>query len=231
MFVESGGADLAVPPTIRALLAARLDQLDSAERSLLERASVEGEVFHRGAVQALAPEEEQLTTRLMALVRKELFRPDQSRIAGEDAYRFRHLLIRDTAYEAMPKTVRADLHKRFAIWVEEHGRDLVELDELIGYHLEQAHGYRAALGPLDEDACAIGAGGRAAGVRRATGLVRPWGQAGRGQLAQPRGLTPGARQPSHLAQARSRRGAAVVGWAGPRGIGSAGGRRACGRRW
>ena len=63
-------AEVEVPPTLKALLAARLDQLDEAERRVLERGSVEGEVFHRGGVQALAPEETQVTTRLAALVRR-----------------------------------------------------------------------------------------------------------------------------------------------------------------
>src|SRR5262249_27390465 len=113
--------EVEVPPTLKALLAARLDQLDDAERSVLERGSVEGEICHRGSVQALAPEETQVTARLAALVRHQLVRPDRSQLAGDDGYRFRHLLIRDTAYDALPKTVRADLHARFADWLDEHG--------------------------------------------------------------------------------------------------------------
>ncbi len=67
---------------LQALLAARLDQLDPAERRVLERGAVEGEVFHRGAVQALAPEEKQVTPRLAALVRRELIRPDTGAVRG-----------------------------------------------------------------------------------------------------------------------------------------------------
>jgi tetratricopeptide (TPR) repeat protein len=84
--------------------------------------------------------------RLIALVRKELVRPDRPQLRGDDAYRFRHLLIRDAAYDALPKATRADLHARFARWIEQHGRELVELDEILGYHLEQACLYRAELG-------------------------------------------------------------------------------------
>ena len=91
------------------------------ERRVLERGSVEGEIFYRGGVQALAPEETQVTTRLAALVRQQLVRPDRSQLAGDDGYRFRHLLIRDAAYDALPKAVRADLHARFAAWLEERG--------------------------------------------------------------------------------------------------------------
>ena len=112
--------DVAVPATLRALLAARLDQLEPDERSVLERGAVEGEIFHRGAVQALSPDG-QVTPRLAALVRKGLIRPDKAQLPGEEAFRFHHLLLRDAAYEALPKSVRADLHERFADWLEQHG--------------------------------------------------------------------------------------------------------------
>ena len=146
---ERGDGEVEVPPSIQALLSARLDQLDPAERGVLERGAVEGKVFHRGAVQALAPGEPEVPARLLALVRKELVRPDRTQLPGDDAYRFRHLLIRDTAYEALPKATRAELHARFADWLEARGADLVEIDEILGYHLEQAYRYRTALGPPD----------------------------------------------------------------------------------
>ena len=113
-------ADLTVPPTIQLLLAARLDRLDAEERAVIERGAVEGKVFHAGAVTSLAPEglRAQVRPRLLALARKELIRPDRPEFAGEDAFRFRHLLIRDAAYQAMPKEQRADLHERFAGWLE-----------------------------------------------------------------------------------------------------------------
>jgi class 3 adenylate cyclase/tetratricopeptide (TPR) repeat protein len=150
---EEGG-EVAVPPTIQALLAARLDQLDPAERDVLERGAVEGQVFHRGAVLALAPGE-QVDGQLVRLVRKDLVRPERALLPDDDAYRFRHLLIRDTAYDALPKATRAELHERFAGWLEEHGVDLIELDEILGYHLEQAYRYRAELGPLDAAAAEL----------------------------------------------------------------------------
>ena len=154
--VPEGGGDVAVPPTIQALLAARLDQLDPAERGVLERGAVEGQVFHRGAVAALAPEERQVDGRLITLVRKDLVRPEATVVADDEAYRFRHLLIRDTAYEALSKATRAELHERFATWLAEFGADLVELDEIVGYHLEQAYRYRVELGPLDDATSEIG---------------------------------------------------------------------------
>jgi predicted ATPase len=142
----SGGGEVTVPPTIQALLAARLDQLDASERGVLERGAIEGRIFHRGAVQALAPDEPQLMARLTSLVRKELVRPDTAQLPGDDAFRFRHLLIRDAAYDALPKATRAQMHEGFAHWLAEHGRNLVELDEILGYHMEQACRYRAELG-------------------------------------------------------------------------------------
>ena len=147
---EAGG-EVGVPPTLQALLAARLDRLDPAERRVLERGAVEGEVFHRGGVQALAPEESQITPRLASLVRKGLIRPDKPQLAGEDGFRFRHLLIRDAAYSGVPKATRADLHQRFAAWLESRGTDVVELDELLGYHLEQSYHYQRDLRSIQAD--------------------------------------------------------------------------------
>jgi class 3 adenylate cyclase/tetratricopeptide (TPR) repeat protein len=150
MLAMAGEGDVVVPPTLQALLAARLDRLEAATRTVLQSGAVEGELFHRGAVQALVPEEPKVTPRLAALVRNGLIAADKARIAGEDGFRFRHLLIRDAAYEALPKTARADLHERFARWLEEHGEALLELDELLGYHLEQAVRYQTELGqPAD----------------------------------------------------------------------------------
>jgi hypothetical protein len=147
--------DVRVPSSLQALLAARLDGLEPAERAVLERGAVEGEIFHRGGVQALAAGETQVTTRLAALVRRQLIQTDQAQLVGDDGYRFRHLLIRDAAYEALPKATRAELHERFADWLEQNAPQLVELDEILGYHLEQAYAYRSELGPLDDAARAL----------------------------------------------------------------------------
>ena len=142
---ESRGA-VDVPPTIQALLQARLDTLDASDRAVIERGAVEGKVFHRGAVTALAPAplRDDVPTRLLSLVRRELVRPDRSQLPGDDAFRFRHLLIRDAAYESLPKASRAELHERFADWLDEHA-GLVEQDEIVGYHLEQASRHRREL--------------------------------------------------------------------------------------
>ena len=115
---------------------------------MLERGAVEGEIFHRGAVQALAPDDEQVTPRLTALVRRGLIRPERAQLPGEDGFRFRHVLIRDAAYDALPKATRAELHERFAGWLEQRGAGLVELDEILGYHLEQSACYKHELGAI-----------------------------------------------------------------------------------
>jgi class 3 adenylate cyclase len=187
---ESPGSEVVVPPTIQALLAARLDQLEAAERGVLETGSVEGRLFHRGAVQALTPAEAHLATRLSGLVRKELVRPDRPELPGEDAYRFRHLLIRDAAYESLPKAARIQLHSGFAAWLEQRGASLVDLDEVLGYHLEQAHRYRIELGERDAETEALAARAQsrlAAAGRRA--LTREDG-ASAGLLARAVALLP-----------------------------------------
>ena len=164
-------AEITVPPTIQALLAARLDQLDPHERVVLERGAVEGNIFHRGVVEALAPEEREVARRLMSLVRKELVRPDRAQLAGDDAFRFRHLLIRDAAYDALPKAERADLHESFAGWLEQHGAELVEVDEILGYHLEQAWRYRTELGSPADPALMLAARERLKAAAR-RGMLR-----------------------------------------------------------
>jgi len=146
---------LTIPPSIQALLAARLDGLSGEERTVIERAAVEGKVFHRGAVTELAPEPMRghVRDRLASLMRMELVRPDQASFAGEEAYRFRHLLIRDAAYQALAKQTRSELHERFAAWLERIAADrLAEYEEIIAYHLEQAYQYRTELGPADAHA-------------------------------------------------------------------------------
>ncbi|HEX8099482.1 MAG TPA: adenylate/guanylate cyclase domain-containing protein [Actinomycetota bacterium] len=150
--------NVSVPPTIQALLAARLDRLEFEERQVIERAAVVGKIFYRGAVVELSPDEIQprVGAHLMTLARKELIRPARSGFRHEEAYQFRHLLVRDAAYHGMPKEIRADLHEAFAAWLERTaGARANEYEEIVGYHLEQAHGYRVELGPVDERARAI----------------------------------------------------------------------------
>jgi class 3 adenylate cyclase len=140
--------DVRIPSSVQALLQARLDQLGVEERSVMERGAVEGEVFHRGALTELTRRD--VEPQLVGLVRKELIHPTPATFSGDHAFRFRHLLIRDAAYDALPKETRAELHERFAGWLETHGGELIELDEVLGYHLEQAARYKRELGRPDE---------------------------------------------------------------------------------
>lgn len=151
---EEGISSIAVPATIQSLLAARLDRLPAAERDALARAAVIGREHWRAAVAHLLPaaDREQTGAMLTALVRKDLIRPERSSLAGQDAYRFRHALILDAAYRGLPKKDRAELHERFADWLE---RNAPDRDEILGYHLEQAYRYRAEVGPGGEDAGAL----------------------------------------------------------------------------
>ena len=163
---ENGGLKAAddlqtvpVPPSISALVAARLDHLEPLERDLIGRASVVGKTFQRSAVAELSSPEgrEELGPRLMTLVRKELVRPDRSATSGDEAFRFRHLLVRDAAYASLTKEQRGDLHARFADWLERLAGDrLTEYQEVIAYHLEQAHRYRSELGLTDELTASLG---------------------------------------------------------------------------
>jgi class 3 adenylate cyclase/tetratricopeptide (TPR) repeat protein len=155
---EDPDAELAVPPTIQALLGARLDRLEPKERAVIERASIEGKVFHRGGVLALCDDELRASAdqHLRSLVRRDLVRPDAPGVAGEDAFRFRHLLIRDAAYGSIPKETRAELHARFADWLERAATERSELDEILAYHLDRSYSLRSELGPLDDATVAVG---------------------------------------------------------------------------
>jgi class 3 adenylate cyclase/tetratricopeptide (TPR) repeat protein len=147
-----------VPPTIQALLSARLDRLDPEERAVIGSAAIVGKEFWWGAVAELSPSDmrPRVGAHLQTLVRKELIRPDRSTLVGEDAFRFHHILIQEAAYRGTSKSVRADLHGRFADWLETTAGDrMLEVEEILGYHLEQASRYRAELGDTTSDALAV----------------------------------------------------------------------------
>jgi class 3 adenylate cyclase/tetratricopeptide (TPR) repeat protein len=145
---ESEGGRAAMPPTIHALLAARVDRLPSAERAVLERGAIVGRGFERAAVAELlsAAERPKLDLRLLALVRKDFIHPRSAPLQTEDTFAFRHALVRDAAYEAMAKELRAELHERHADWLELSGGE----DEIIGYHLEQACRYLTEVAPMGQ---------------------------------------------------------------------------------
>jgi class 3 adenylate cyclase/tetratricopeptide (TPR) repeat protein len=145
-----GGDELEIPPTIQGLLAARLDRLSAEERAVIERASVVGKRFWEVPVAYLSPENARSTVgaEIQQLMRKGLVLSDRPVVPGEEGYRFGHLLIRDAAYAGISKKERADLHERFARFIEENaGERLSEVEEILGYHLEQAFRYVNELSP------------------------------------------------------------------------------------
>ena len=159
-----------VPPSIEALLSSRLDRLDSPEQAVLQRAAVIGREFWHGAVLHLSPQIEvpSVGRHLLELTRRALIEPGTSAFPREDSFRFHHELIRDVAYNSIPKDVRSELHERFVDWLD---LQTAVPDELSGYHLEQAYRCRLGSGRADGHArrLAADAGERltAAGLRAA----------------------------------------------------------------
>jgi tetratricopeptide (TPR) repeat protein len=163
LLVEQGSlgptAGIEIPPNLTILLEARLAQLPEPERAALERGSVEGEVFHRGAVIALSDADSNPNAgdALEGLVHRGILRLAPAAFVNDAAYSFGHLLLRDAAYRAIPKKLRARLHEGFAGWIEAQTTDRIpEYEEIIGYHLEQAYRSWEALGPLGEDQLHVG---------------------------------------------------------------------------
>jgi class 3 adenylate cyclase/tetratricopeptide (TPR) repeat protein len=174
---------LALPASVQGLLGARLDRLAADARATLERGAVEGELFHRGAVAELsAPAARPAVPSLLdGLAAKDLVRPAESAFVDDAAYRFKHILVRDSAYQATAKRLRATLHEEFAGWLERAvGARVTEYEEILGHHLEQAYRYRAELGPIDDETRALG---ERAGVRLAAAGRRAHGRGDLGAVA------------------------------------------------
>ena len=151
---ENGDADgkLPLPTTIAALLAARLDRIPTPERDVLERAAVEGLTFHRGPLTALLADHEasDVGGQLLDAIRRNLIRSCRPSLPGDEGYEFVHVLVRNAVHEAMPKELRAQLHEQFADWLEHTlAPRSGELDEILGYHLEQAAHAKQQLGRPD----------------------------------------------------------------------------------
>jgi predicted ATPase/class 3 adenylate cyclase len=136
MLAEHDGGDEDIPDSIQALIAARIDRLPIDEKRLLQHASVVGRVFWPGPLEQRDPDTD-IAGLLDALVAREFVtREERSTISGEQAFRFKHVLIRDVAYSALSKGERAELHAGFAGWLAERAGD--ELLEIRAYHLDQA---------------------------------------------------------------------------------------------
>jgi class 3 adenylate cyclase/tetratricopeptide (TPR) repeat protein len=169
---ETGSTGPRPPATVQVLLAARIDALPRSEREVIDRAAVEGRDFHRGALLALLPEGSRygLDGVLLALERRELIRPSDGDLPGEIGYSFAHVLVRDVAYELLPKANRASLHEGYANWLQRHSAGAPA--ELVGYHLEQAYRCQIELHP----------GTRARHSRIATRAAHFLGTAGRAAI-------------------------------------------------
>jgi class 3 adenylate cyclase len=145
--IEGASRGIAIPPTVHAVLAAHLDALPEVERSVLDRASIEGERFHVGSLIALGLDADTVAGAVASLRRRRLIRPVTASLSGVDAYAFHHLLVRDAAYAGLAKERRADWHEQFAAWAEHvSGERLSEVEEIVAYHLAQSVAYRRELG-------------------------------------------------------------------------------------
>jgi class 3 adenylate cyclase len=146
-FADEEGENVTLSGSIRGVLHARLDRLDMEERAVLERAAVIGRSFSLDAVLQLIPpsERERAQARVFELVRRGLVRPDVA--LAEDGFRFRHALIREAVYEAMPKAVRADLHETVAAQLDDVGAE----PAVVGFHLEHTCLLRRELGVRDTE--------------------------------------------------------------------------------
>ena len=179
MLSEGDGSGIErIPDTLQALIAARIDRLPRGEKSVLQRAAVIGRTFWSGAVEYLGGDEEADLEPLLddLLLREFVLKEPRSTISGEDAYRFKHVLIREIAYGGLSKTARARHHRRFAEWLGDRARD--ELLEVRAYHLDQA---TALLAELDgappeelaqEAAAALTEAGKRALAREANATAR-----------------------------------------------------------
>jgi len=126
-----------IPDTLQALIAARIDRLPTPARAALQRASVMGRIFMAGALERLSPEVEEIGNALDELLLRDLIVEEpRASISGEQAYKFKHVLIREVAYAGLSKSSRADLHSAFAQWLGERAGE--ELLEIRAFHLDQA---------------------------------------------------------------------------------------------
>ncbi len=126
-----------IPNTLQSLIAARIDRLPAAEKRLVQRAALIGRVFWDGALAHLSPEVDEIDPQLEGLVLRELVLPEsRSSISGERAFKFKHVLIREVAYQGLSKSARAAQHARFAEWLKERAGE--ELLEIRAFHLDKA---------------------------------------------------------------------------------------------
>src|SRR5262249_28366038 len=145
---ERGDADeLPLPETLQSLIAARLDDLPPTEKDVLQNAAVLGKVFWQGAVVAIDGIEAQTASEcLTALQRKQFVqRAQRSAVAEESEFAFRHVLVRDVAYNQIPRGRRAEKHQRAAAWIPALGRP-DDHAEMLAHHYLSAFELAGAVG-------------------------------------------------------------------------------------
>jgi len=134
---QPDGRQPRIPDTLQALIAARIDRLPPESRRLVQRAAVMGRVFLRGALAHLSPDVDDVDGVLDDLLFRDLvLHEERSAISGEQAFKFKHVLIREVAYAGLSKGSRADLHLLFADWLRERAGE--ELVEIRAFHLDRA---------------------------------------------------------------------------------------------
>jgi predicted ATPase/class 3 adenylate cyclase len=146
--------DVELPRSIQSLIAARLDALPDDEKSLLQDASVVGRVFWSGAVASLGGQRvDGIHDALGRLRVKELVQSNEpSSFSGEQEFTFRHSLLRDGAYDSLPKSLRARKHRQVAAWAQQRAGDRAEeIAELIATHLLEALRYLDELGDISDE--------------------------------------------------------------------------------
>lgn len=133
--------DVAIPASLQGLLAARLDQLAPEVKRVLQRASVIGKVFYPDALTALGPRDGRVEELLLAAARRDFVVERNERGPGGDrAWQFKHILIRDVAYESVPKEERSRLHDAAGRWLESvAGERAPEYAEIVAHHADQAY--------------------------------------------------------------------------------------------
>jgi predicted ATPase/DNA-binding SARP family transcriptional activator len=171
---EQAGSEVwpVLPPTIQALLGARLQRLGPGASSVLARAAIVGKDFGIQAVRELLPPEARgpLSRNLQTLVAKRLVQHEPSDRRPGVEYSFRHILIQEAAYRAIPKSLRAELHRRFADWLEYVlWEPATKRPEILGYHLEQSVRYLSELRPAEAQSSPL--------PRRAAGHLEAAGRA------------------------------------------------------
>jgi DNA-binding SARP family transcriptional activator/predicted ATPase len=146
-----------LPPTIQALLSARLQRLGPGASSVLARAAIVGKDFGEREVRELLPVEARapFSRNLQALVAKGLVQRGPSGRSPWEEYSFRHILIQEAAYRAIPKSLRAELHHRYADWLEAFSEPFPGRSEILGHHLEQSVRYRTELRPANPESAAL----------------------------------------------------------------------------